>query len=424
MSEILIISVDFPYPVDTGKKVVLNGILQYFMDKVGCDNITWVLIGVGIDDVYKLSNPNGIKVKGILLPHIASRICYLIWYSLICRSKSLQESLFYSPSIQRQINDHIELLNPDIVVFDTIRMGQFNPSQHKQKAILYLEDLFSVRYRRMLEQLQQGRSFGTTVLGNFARFIPAVLCSQINKSRSIQSLLLNFEQCLVARSEHDQPKHFNTSLLVNAEEVEELRKRSPGTNIQFMPPFLKMPNNLMRNYDGKGTFIYLGALKYPPNEAGLLEFLSYGLEPAIKNIPDFEFVIVGKGASQRLIDAVGIWKGRVRLAGFVDDLSIVFSSCCAMLLPIVLGTGVKLKALEAMSHGVPVISTRMGIDSIPVSHGKDCFIEDDLSKFWVWMKILTEEKCNQKMSDAASKSFKCNYSKEVVYDSYDRIFDI
>lgn len=421
--KILIISADFPHPVDTGKKLVLSGFAKYFIERFGANNITWLIVGLDNDAADKLSRVYGFRVESVLLPNFIERLFFLIWYSLICRSKSLQESMFYSLSMHKKIKHKISSINPDIIMYDTIRMGQFFTDCDNKKSILYLEDLFSVRYKRMRDQLIEGRSFGSTVLGNFGRFIPSFFRNQINKSRFIQSALLKYEENLVARSERTQPEKFDASLLLNAEEVEVLRAQTVrSTNIQFIPPFLSLSVDHQRNYDGKATFVYLGALQYPPNEAGLLDFFNQGLDLAIKNIPDFELIIVGKGASQRLIEASGRWEGRVKFLGYVEDLSPLYSTCCGVLLPIVLGTGVKLKALEAMSRGVPVISTRMGVDSIPVNHEIECYIEDDLSKFWIWMKKITNCACNKKMSEAAHNCFNSFYSKDVVYNAYDKIF--
>lgn len=421
-TSILVVSADFPYPVDTGKKVVLKGLLTYFIDRFGADNVTWLLIGSDHKENSKLIKPSELRMEYIPLPPLFRRLLSLFWYSFFLRTKSIQESLFYSPKTQLQIDQQIELARPDIVMFDTIRMGQFKSSHCTQKCFLYMDDLFSVRYKRMLEQMQQGRSFGTTVLGSFARFIPGIISHRINSNKLIQSLLLRFEQDLVAQSERVQPQAFQTSLLLNLDEVEDLIKVSGEANIQFMPPFLGIPENPQRNFDGHPQFVYLGSLKYPPNEIGLLEFFDKGLELAIKNIPEMEIIIVGKGASQRLIDAVDAWNGRVKLVGFVEDLSPLFSNCCCLLLPMVLGTGVKLKALEAMSRGVPMVSTQMGVDSIPVSHGKECFIENDLSKFWIWMEKLTHKECNRIVSEASLDCFKKCYSEEAVYRHYDSLF--
>jgi glycosyltransferase involved in cell wall biosynthesis len=421
--KIMIISADFPHPVDTGKKLVLSGFEKYFIERFGTKNITWLIVGLDNCAADKLTSVYGFKVESVLLPNFIERLFFLIWYSLICRSKSLQESMFYSLATHKKIKNKIKSIKPDIIMYDTIRMGQFFTAYDNKKSILYLEDLFSIRYKRMRDQLIEGRSFGSTVLGNFGRFIPSFFRNQINKSKFIQSALLKYEENLVARSERTQPAQFNASLLLNAEEVEVLRAHTArDTNIQFIPPFLSLSVDHQRNYDGKAKFVYLGALQYPPNEAGLLDFFNQGLDLAIENIPDFELVIVGKGASQRLIEASGRWEGRVKFLGYVEDLSPLYSTCCGVILPIVLGTGVKLKALEAMSRGVPVISTRMGVDSIPVNHDIECYIEDDLSKFWIWMKKITNCEYNKKMSERTRLCFNSFYSRDVVFNVYDKIF--
>ena len=52
-----------------------------------------------------------------------------------------------------------------------------------------------------------------------------------------------------------------------------------------------------------------------------------------------------------------------------------------MIVPITIGSGIRMKILEASSLGVPFVSTSVGAEGLPVENGKNCFIADDKEMF-------------------------------------------
>ena len=74
--------------------------------------------------------------------------------------------------------------------------------------------------------------------------------------------------------------------------------------------------------------------------------------------------LVGGGASNELrarVDALGPDSG-VELAGFVDDLGAEYAGAAVALVPVMQGAGVKFKTVEALCHGVPVVTTTVGAE--------------------------------------------------------------
>lgn len=83
---------------------------------------------------------------------------------------------------------------------------------------------------------------------------------------------------------------------------------------------------------------------------------------------DVKFLVIGNKPNQELINKAGV---NVEVLGFVEDLDSIFSSCLCMVAPLLLGAGVKVKVIEAMASGVPVITNDIGIEGIPAVSGKD-----------------------------------------------------
>lgn len=71
----------------------------------------------------------------------------------------------------------------------------------------------------------------------------------------------------------------------------------------------------------------------------------------------------------------------VQVLGFVDDLKPLLAEASASLAPIRFGTGTRIKILEAMAHGCPVVSTRKGAEGLDVQDGRDILIADSADEF-------------------------------------------
>lgn len=66
----------------------------------------------------------------------------------------------------------------------------------------------------------------------------------------------------------------------------------------------------------------------------------------------------------------------VRFLGYVEVLSDALKDSI-MIVPITIGSGIRMKILEACSNGIPFVSTTVGAEGIPVVDGRHCYIADD-----------------------------------------------
>ena len=79
--------------------------------------------------------------------------------------------------------------------------------------------------------------------------------------------------------------------------------------------------------------------------------------------PDLHFTIVGRDPAPAVR---ALASDRIHVTGTVDDVRPFYASAVAAVVPIRSGSGTRLKILEAMAAGVPVISTRLGAEGIEV----------------------------------------------------------
>jgi glycosyltransferase involved in cell wall biosynthesis len=117
-----------------------------------------------------------------------------------------------------------------------------------------------------------------------------------------------------------------------------------------------------------GRLLWLGSLDYPPNVQGLVAFLR-ACWPALRAArPALLLEVVGSGASHLLGD---LRIDGVRLLGEVEDPRAALARAGALVVPLVVGGGTRLKLLEAAALGVPIVATRVAAEGLPFEDGRE-----------------------------------------------------
>jgi len=421
MRKVLIVSSVLPFPADNGKKIVLGGFLKYFIYHYGEHNVIWLYVG------NKEPEPaqSNIRFISIKLPNSIRRLLSVLRYAFVEKTKSIQEAILYTNRLEAEVHSQIQAIQPDLIVLDTVRAAQYGvPDEYINRTVLYMEDLFSVRYQRMLDVLNQAGIQKLNVLGNFISFIPAFLRIFIQNSRVIQRGLLRLEKKLIEKSEIGYAKQFKVNILLNQDEAALLHKRSSHSQIIVAKPLLfnSASNSFERKYDKNFNFVFIGALNYASNEVAIITFIQKAMPLIISMAPDFNLKIIGKNASEKLIAEAEKYADNIQIMGFIPDLTDLLSKCCGMIIPITFGTGIKLKTLEALSYGVPIVSTSIGVEGISVMNGLQCIVEDNLTNFPKLMLSLRDMKRNEYFSREAKTFYELHYSQRQVFMEYDLIF--
>jgi len=128
-----------------------------------------------------------------------------------------------------------------------------------------------------------------------------------------------------------------------------------------------------------GNVLFVGSMDYHANIDAAVQF---GREvwPLIRNqMPGSQFLIVGRNPSEAVQALAG--EPGIRVTGTVEDVRAFYYNALAVVVPLRIGSGTRLKILEAMAAGVPVISTALGAEGIDVKDGKDILIAESPDDF-------------------------------------------
>lgn len=108
-----------------------------------------------------------------------------------------------------------------------------------------------------------------------------------------------------------------------------------------------------------GVFGFIGKYDWFPNRLGIDRFLDGVWASFHREYPKSRLKLAGAGPPEG-------WRSRegVEVLGYVKDKEAFFESIDALVLPLYLGSGTRLKALEAAARGVPVLGTRKGVEGL------------------------------------------------------------
>lgn len=128
--------------------------------------------------------------------------------------------------------------------------------------------------------------------------------------------------------------------------------------------------------DSRKKLMYVGFLGWEPNIQGLLWFIEEVWPHLLCKHPDLQFDIVGKNPDKRLKTAVAPHQG-ITLTGYVPDLQTVYRESRISVAPLLFGSGMKVKVLDAMARGMPIVTTSVGAEGIEAENGRHLLVEDD-----------------------------------------------
>jgi polysaccharide biosynthesis protein PslH len=126
--------------------------------------------------------------------------------------------------------------------------------------------------------------------------------------------------------------------------------------------------------------LFCGALSTFPNSEGLLWFYNNIWPVVRKTLPQLQLLIVGSGELPQGCQQLKKDPSLV-FTGPVDDVRCWYNKAAVSIVPLLSGSGTRLKILEAMSFGLAVVSTSKGAEGIDHMDGKDIIIADEAEEF-------------------------------------------
>lgn len=178
-------------------------------------------------------------------------------------------------------------------------------------------------------------------------------------------------------------RRFEDSLVCQADRVAAIsavdaQKFGPEEKVRTVPYGTTFPISFSQSRTATAPLVFVGRLDWMPNFEGLNWILREIWPSVWSQLNGRELHIVGSGASSAI---TGLNQKNIVFRGEVRDISEVYRSSALLLAPIFFGSGVRVKIVEAVRSGCPVLSTEKGIEGLHLTPGSDVLVGESADEW-------------------------------------------
>ena len=299
---------------------------------------------------------------------------------------------FYSPEFAAALKTLLANGNYDLVQIESLEMATYLPIiQAQRPAVRTIYDSFNAEFdlQRLIFDIDRR---------NPAR-LPGALYSLIQWRR-----LTRFERYVC--------QQVDRVIAVSEADAEAFHRLCDKAVVEVVPNGI-YTNEYARPIGslelGSSALLFTGTMNYRPNVDAVLWFTENVLSEIRTAVPDTRLFIVGNKPHDRLN---GIrQRVDVEVTGYVQDVLPFLHSASVYVAPLRMGSGTRLKLLQAMAAGCAIVSTTVGAQGLDVTSGREMILADDAISFAQATVTL--------LRDAALRKSLANAAVRRVCDRYD-----
>jgi glycosyltransferase involved in cell wall biosynthesis len=207
-------------------------------------------------------------------------------------------------------------------------------------------------------------------------------------------------------------KNFKLCTVVSDREYQILSRAVNGyQSIEVVPNCVELKNYLdIQESPQPDRLIFTGSISFMPNYEAMVWFLGEVYPHVQAQVPEVKLTITGDPARRHLPPAKNVTQ-----TGFVNDVRPLIARAWGSLVPIHSGGGTRLKILEAMALGTPVVATSKGAEGLDVQPGQHLLIGDTPESYArEVVRLLKEPELRQYLVNNAAQLIREKYDWAVV----------
>jgi polysaccharide biosynthesis protein PslH len=356
---ILFLSRWYPYPVDNGSKIRVYNLISHLASRHRVDLISFEDCPIPEDSLKAMKSLCSEVKTTPYRPFCPNRPQAILGY--ISRDpRSVKDT--YDQKMAALVEEAFSRRNYDVVIASQLDMAPYA--------------LLAKKSARILEEIELTTFYEVSKL-------PAPLLTTIRRKMMwkkwvhyVGSLLPSFDGATVVSDEE---------------------RKLVSESAAARPPLRVIPNGVdVASLDGDfgqpvpGTLVFSGSLTYGPNYEAMAYFLSDIFPRVQERFPKATISITGK------LDGVPVdrlpRRPGVKFTGFLEDVRPTISRSWANVVPMHTGGGTRLKVIESLGLGTPVVSTSKGVEGLNLVPGKDYLHGDDSGSFASALVKLLEDR--------------------------------
>lgn len=387
--KLVIIVSRFPFPLEKGDKLRAFHQIKELSSTYSITLIATTDSKVSKESIEQLRKYcSTIYIFRLSKISIAFNICLQIF-----TKKPFQIGYFYSSKNNYRINKILEEIKPDHIYCQLIRVSEFVKNYHHCKKTIDYMDALSKGIQRRIEKapfyLKWLFKIESKRLANYERQIFDYFENQIIISEQDRELILHPNKAKI----HCIPNGVDNSFF---EKIDETKK-----------------------YD----LLFVGNMSYAPNiEAA--NYISTELIPNLKKSnPTISFLISGANPHSSILKLAKN-NSAISVSGWIDDIRTSYAQGKIFIAPMMIGTGMQNKLIEAMAMGIPCITTSLANNAIKALHNESIIVANTKEEFIEAIeKLLSDSFYYSKIAEGGKSFVKQNYNWQSTTQKLISIFE-
>jgi glycosyltransferase involved in cell wall biosynthesis len=340
----------FPLPLDSGGKIKSYHTLRLLAAGHEVHTIAYLRSQDEARMVPDLSR----VCDGVEMPLIRGKGRQIAdLFASVSRGRSFIISRDFRPAMLQTVREAIDRFKPDVVHIDHLQMAQFVDFDGRYKTVLDNHNVESTIIKRVAE----------TSESRLMRWYAGVEWPKLRKY------------------ELDVCRRCDLVLVVSEEDKAVLCDLDASlTNVECVPIGVDVDHfQPVHRVTGANNMLSVGTMYWPPNVDSMLYFCRDIMPLVSEQIADCSLTIAG----QRPVDSIRALAAdrRIEVTGYVDDERELAANCGVFIVPLRSGSGVRVKILNALAMGLPVVSTSIGAEGLAVRSGEHLMIADSPAEF-------------------------------------------
>ncbi|HYP52493.1 MAG TPA: glycosyltransferase [Pyrinomonadaceae bacterium] len=222
------------------------------------------------------------------------------------------------------------------------------------------------------------------------------------------------------RYERAECRRFDWVVAVSREDAEAMRRDYGAEHVSDVPTGVDTDFFRPRGAETREPFnlVFTGSMDWLPNEDAIRFFTSEILPRVKQRVPGATLTVVGRNPSASLVE-LSKRDASVTVTGRVEDVRPFMERAAAYVVPIRVGGGTRLKIYEAMAMEMPVVSTTVGAEGLPVREGRELLIADSPEDFArAVARVLEDAELARSLGTRAAATVRERFSWAGVAESF------
>lgn len=223
------------------------------------------------------------------------------------------------------------------------------------------------------------------------------------------------------RFEIEQMAKADVCAAITDRDAETIRRLVPGLHVETIPAAVDLERFAFTDADRRegNSVIVLGGMNWAPNRDAAIWFSNEILPLVRREVPDVLCYLVGGDPPLASLPEPD---DHFRIEGYVDDILAYYRRVAVGVIPLRVGGGMRVKMVEMMSCGIPIVSTSIGAEGNLARPGEEYLRADTPEEFAAAVVRLLKDKNERRRLSEAGRAFaEKEYSVEEIGRRFERL---